>query len=614
MATMPVRSLREYLDEGEIAPSEADTGPESFANRQKGDGMGPIEDWSDDLLALAVKQNRPEAIAEQARRTGFVSTASPAPSLPMPANALKADATAPNLGVNNRLRGLDASRSEPATVAESPSPIAAPPLVRPKGETKRPAPSFPEYAAPSFTLEAIPTASAPPTGNAVTPVVSTQLPVTSTSPAGKPDSAGTQGLPAPSSEGAGGDTSERDLYLARLAAQSAAGFGGMGAGKNIDMGIADTLGERLKQVQALRAKREEQSLEQQRERATWGTSNRSTLASALAQWKGDEAKTAALEALASGADTTKPSEFSRNVVNAVMTKPKVLGAEAGVAKTVAQADVAKQAPGFKEREVVVKEDTLAERERANKANEEIRRQALLLKKASDTKTADEVRSAGSDPKAAERAITRAMETAESDKLGIAGNIRDFQGLEKVAPGFTRGKVPSWLGQGSIEAASKVPALSKQASELASALETFIAGIRKSLFGASLTGNEKASFDAIVSSGLLMPPEVLAANINRLREGAAKFAQNHFTVAQELHPEVTGRVLRASSLFGPATREGGVYADVWRVQAPPTAAGGRPEKPTLAAGKTALWDVANGKWVSAPDAQVDAAVASGKYEK
>jgi hypothetical protein len=58
-------------------------------------------------------------------------------------------------------------------------------------------------------------------------------------------------------DGSGGDDDVRNLYLARLAAQSAAGFGGMGAGKNIDMGIADTLGERLKQVEALRAKRQE---------------------------------------------------------------------------------------------------------------------------------------------------------------------------------------------------------------------------------------------------------------------------------------------------------------------------------------------------------------------
>ena len=113
----------------------------------------------------------------------------------------------------------------------------------------------------------IPTKSASVRVDAPVAVTAGQPPVTADRPAGKPDSSGKMGMPVPSSEGAGGDASERDLYLARLAAQNAAGFGGMGAGKNIDMGIADTLGERLKQVQALRAKREEQGLTDTRERA-----------------------------------------------------------------------------------------------------------------------------------------------------------------------------------------------------------------------------------------------------------------------------------------------------------------------------------------------------------
>jgi hypothetical protein len=84
-----------------------------------------------------------------------------------------------------------------------------------------------------------------------------------------------------------------------------------------------------------------------------------------------------------------------------------------------------------------------------------------------------------------------------------------------------------------------------------------------------------SFDAIVSSGLMMPPDVLAANINRIRQGAAKFAQNHFTVAQELHPEVTGRVLGASTIFGPALGKGGIYSDVWTLPVSPAAGGNTP---------------------------------------
>jgi hypothetical protein len=73
----------------------------------------------------------------------------------------------------------------------------------------------------------------------------------------------------------------------------------------------------------------------------------------------------------------------------------------------------------------------------------------------------------------------------------------------------------------------------------------------------------------------MPPDVLAANINRIRQGAARFAQNHFTVAQELHPEVTGRVLGASTIFGPAISEGGIYSDTWKLPKAPSAGGGTP---------------------------------------
>lgn len=457
----------------------------------------------------------------------------------------------------------------------------------------------------------IPVANAPSTSDAAAPVTSA-IPTTGPrTPAGTPDSMNKGGMVAPSSEGAGGDTSERDLYLARLAAQSAAGFGGMGAGKNIDMGIADTLGERLKQVQALRAKREEQGLEQARERSTWGASNRGMLNSLLAQYKDNPAVSAALMALEPSLETTKPSDFQRASTGAIMTRPKAESIQATTKKTGAQTATEEAKPEVARGTLEVKRGTLAERERSNKANEELRRKALLAKQLSDTKTADEIRAAGSDPKAAERAITRAMETAESDKLGIAGNIRDFQGLETVAPGFTQGKVPSWLGQGSIEAASKVPALNKQASELASALGLFIAGIRKSLFGASLTGNEKEAFDAIVSSGLLMPPDVLAANINRLREGAAKFAQNHFTVAQTLHPEVTSRVLGASSLFGPAVTKGGIYSDVWTLPATPSTTAGagpaiRPPKPADKPGAKTLWNKKRGTWVQyGPDAEAKA---------
>jgi len=227
---------------------------------------------------------------------------------------------------------------------------------------------------PSMRL--IPVANAPSGSDVATATASALPSVTADKPAGKPDSSDKAGMVAPSSEGAGGDSSERDLYLARLAAQNAAGFGGMGAGKNIDMGIADTLGERLKQVQALRAKREEQSLEQQRERATWGTSNRATLASFLAQYKDKPEVVEALKALEPAADTSKQSDFLKNVVGALTTPPKVAGIQAATKKTGAQGDVAAATAVAVPAKVDIAKGKLAEDIRRNKAGEAIRWAAL----------------------------------------------------------------------------------------------------------------------------------------------------------------------------------------------------------------------------------------------
>jgi hypothetical protein len=348
----------------------------------------------------------------------------------------------------------------------------------------------------------------------------------------------------------------------------------MGAGKNIDMGVADTLGERLKQVEALRAKRAQTAEERALEQQQFEGANLGTLTSNIAAFKDRPEVVAALENLRPAAKYMKQNDFLKAVYQAVMNPPTLAGKEAGIEKTEAGTTRLEGQAATEEATRGPKVDLLKARAGLTQAQtDKLRKQAISVKQVADTKVANEVRAAGKDAAAAEKAITRAMETAESDKLGIAGNIRDFQGLEAVAPGFTQGKVPSWLGQGSIAAARKVPALSKQAAELSSALETFIANIRKSLFGASLTGNEKASFDAIVGSGLLMPPATLAANINRLRQGAARFAQNHFTVAATLHPDVTGRVLGNSALFSPALREGGIYSDVWKLPAAPAAGGG-----------------------------------------
>lgn len=453
----------------------------------------------------------------------------------------------------------------------------------------------------------IPIASAPVKSDATAPVASALPPTGPQTPAGKPDSSGKGSIPAPSSEGSGGDDDLRRLRMGQVLAKAAAGFGNIVAGRQTDIGVGDVLGDRVKQIEALRAKREEQSLEQQRERATWGTSNRATLASFLAQWKGDEAKTAALEALASGADTTKPSDYSRNVVNAVMTKPKVLGAEAGVAKTEGQVETDEALRPGKVEKLRTAADL--DKARIDKIRRETAANAVSL-----TRSARAVETAGKENVPSKEAIKYIRDDIKTAEKAITPTLENFKNIERASPGFAFGEPDKSVATLDFVAAEKLPAFANKARDLRSAVEALIVDIRHGSFGASLTAPEKASFETMLNTGLTGTVEQLSRAINMVRQKAAATAQTHFNTSLTFYPTETSQVLSSSAVFGPATRDGGVYSDVWRVQAPPTAAGGRPEKPALAAGKTALWDVAKGKWVSAPDAQVDAAVASGKYEK
>lgn len=110
----------------------------------------------------------------------------------------------------------------------------------------------------------IPTVNASTRVDAPTTTVSTQPAVTSTSPAGPADSSGRANLPAPSSEGAGGDALGR-LSLGQALTRALEGSGSIIAGRDLRSGAADTLGERMKQIEALRAKREERAMELARE-------------------------------------------------------------------------------------------------------------------------------------------------------------------------------------------------------------------------------------------------------------------------------------------------------------------------------------------------------------
>jgi hypothetical protein len=77
----------------------------------------------------------------------------------------------------------------------------------------------------------------------------------------------TKGAIAPTTpaDGAGGDDEMGRLSMGQALVRALEGSGSIIAGQNLRSGAADTLGERMKQIEALRAKREERSMELARE-------------------------------------------------------------------------------------------------------------------------------------------------------------------------------------------------------------------------------------------------------------------------------------------------------------------------------------------------------------
>ena len=126
-------------------------------------------------------------------------------------------------------------------------------------------PAAPVAKAPE--AQPIPVANASPTADAAAPVASALPSVGPQNPAGRPDSSGKDGMIAPSSEGAGGDAALGRLSLGQALTRALEGSGSIIAGRDLRSGAADTLGDRMKQIEALRAKREEQGITDTRERA-----------------------------------------------------------------------------------------------------------------------------------------------------------------------------------------------------------------------------------------------------------------------------------------------------------------------------------------------------------
>jgi hypothetical protein len=234
------------------------------------------------------------------------------------------------------------------------------------------------------------------------------------------------------------------------------------------------------------------------------------LASALAQWKDDPEKKAALEALASGADTTKPGDFSRNTVNAVMTRPKVLGAEAGVGKTVAQTGVATAQAA-----AVPKKLEQGDKKLAETAAENLRRDAREWARMRAAADAAASKASAGQPEVVQkevRATTQKLGDSVAKEYGeISSALKEAdRSLEAIKnqPPDVFAKVMQATNLDGLNTAEE-RALFRSVGELRRAAQ-------KAQSGLAVTENERAEFLQLFGANWLQSPSSLIEAIEWMR--------------------------------------------------------------------------------------------------
>jgi hypothetical protein len=402
--------------------------------------------------------------------------------------------------------------------------------------------------------------------------------------------------PAPPMDGSGGDDDDvRNLYLARLAAQNAAGFGGMGAGKNIDMGIADTLGERLKQVEALRAKRlqtaEERALEQQQ----FEGANLGTLTSNLASFKDRPEVVAALENLRASAKFTKPSDFLKAVYQAVMNPPTLAGKEATTAKTGAQTTTEEGKPEIARGTLEVKRGKLAEDIRKNKAAEAIR-WAAMSRAAQNAAT----KLTTGQPEAVQkevRATTQRLGDAISKEYGEIASALKEADRSLIA---VRGQPPDVFAK--VVQATGVDGLNTEAERaLFRSVGELRRAAQKAQSGLAVTEAERKEFLTLFGANWLQDPRALLEAIEWMRRKTKDKLDTAFATyraqgdvgntAVQAYGSVSGSVTPESEFLLPFNerKAKAAAAKAGPAGAPPSTTGGMVKVRHKASGKTATVD-------------------------
>jgi hypothetical protein len=370
----------------------------------------------------------------------------------------------------------------------------------------------------------------------------------------------------------------------------------MGAGKNIDMGIADTLGERLKQVQALRAKREEQE-----------TVNAREIANNQAQ----------VDYLMSRFPERKDSLSKLYGVTGKQNFPQLVRLEEQMALDAAKrGDIGAKAEErgktaeYRAGTLGFRKDTLEENKRYHDIQAGLKQSELDLRRAENERKA----SGTAEPSAKERnTFQTMMKPAESTAVAL----KDAANLDTISGGMlSTGKPPSFLTRSAIAqfnlgdaARGELAKSNPEAFDLLTEMARLKTMVGHEYFGSALSPSEAERQRQFLDFGMLDSPESVATKMKNYRAALANKASVFLRPRVISHP--LGAEWVQNSGLDVLSGEGGTFAGL--LEAPKAASKAPSVKaPTASESKVRMLSPDN-RVAKIPAAEVEARKAQGWKE-
>jgi hypothetical protein len=390
--------------------------------------------------------------------------------------------------------------------------------------------------------------------------------------------------------GSGGDDEMGRLSMGQALVRALEGSGSVISGQNLRSGAADTLGERMKQIEALRAKK----LERQEGLDVERSQNNQTLDMYKSLFPD---KASSLEALR---DLTGKGAVFKQGLDAWMKREEL----EKVKQPVAEARIGQMGAGEDLTRAKIPEVPLE-----GKSKRLAREQAAAFGWA---------RLNAQSAEAAARAAEKAA-TTTTDSNAIRSELDKIQKITQKG-GYVPLAAALEQADTAIADLGRPPSIAAQAKHALPGGDRFLSPEEKAYFnsidklkqmeqlaisGKVVSESERKEFVRQYGTSWYANPTAAAAYIDLLRQKTA--TQIRMDLATIRATPVGKEALRLYEA------ENGLTENAAVLKGKGTAA--RPVKPSaVPAGKTVLWNVAEGKWKAIPNDNVDAAVTSGKYER